>query len=117
MNCPNCDYPVPPGRRSLCPNCRYPLILDEGGEPAREAVAQEGLSKPTVARAPDETTVQVWPARRLRPARRARPATGRLWSASGGVPAAPPVPADAARTVRTGLPAMPARQPADPTAL
>ncbi len=58
MNCPNCDYPVPPGRRSLCPNCRYPLILDEGSEPTREAVAQEGLSKPTVARPPDETTVQ-----------------------------------------------------------
>lgn len=54
--CPNCDYPIGPGRRSLCPNCRYPLILDDE-ESTRHAVAGEGLTRPTDRAPTDDTAI------------------------------------------------------------
>ena len=44
--CPNCNYPIPPGRRALCPNCHHPLIFDEQDEKPG-AIADTGLVKPT----------------------------------------------------------------------
>jgi hypothetical protein len=54
--CPNCNHPIPPGRRTLCPNCHYPLILQERDD-ALGATADEGLHKPTERTAADDTTV------------------------------------------------------------
>lgn len=52
--CPNCGYPIPPGRRSLCPNCHHPLLFDEQ-DPTLDAVAATGLHKPTETAGADDT--------------------------------------------------------------
>ncbi len=54
--CPNCNYPIPPGRRALCPNCHHPLIFDEQDEKPG-AIADTGLVKPTHPDYSDDTVI------------------------------------------------------------
>jgi hypothetical protein len=55
-NCPNCNYPIPPGRRTLCPNCHHPLIFDEPDD-RLEAMANTGLHKPTETSSSTDTMI------------------------------------------------------------
>ena len=54
--CPNCNYPIPPGRRTLCPNCHHPLIFDEPDD-RLEAMANTGLHKPTETSSSTDTMI------------------------------------------------------------
>jgi hypothetical protein len=54
--CPNCGYPIPPGRVTLCPNCRHSLILDEEDDQL-ETTAGPELQKPTYRSESTDTTI------------------------------------------------------------
>lgn len=55
-DCPNCNYPLPPGHRALCPNCHHPLIFDDKDD-RLGAIAATGLHKPTETGGVDDTVV------------------------------------------------------------